>query len=320
MNNRVNYTFVGILVLIGFGLMLGFTYWMIKPSAEDKTKIYNIFFDESVLGLNIDAPVKYRGISVGKVISLKISEADTEQVQVQVKILKSTPIKESTVARLTAQGITGLTYINLSLGEMSAPKLRKKEGETCPTIKTIPSFFDNIEQSLGSVSMQLSKTLEGTQKLLNEKNQKEIAIILKNSASLSAKLNKILDDKTIVNIQKTAENMESLTHKIDILLPKVNHLIDKSIVWEGDISKSMSSIMESYIGITATMNEIKRAVANGEFNIKEISADIVPTMNDTFMQMQELMIRVEDTLKEYKRSPSDVLFKKEAIQKAPGEK
>ena len=319
MNNRVNYTFVGLSVLLGLTLMLGFSYWMLKPSNNAKTKIYNIYFDESVLGLNLDAPVKYRGISVGKVTGLKISDFNSEQVEVEVTILKSTPVKESTVARLTAQGITGLTYINLSLGEMTAPQLVKKEGETCPTIKTEPSFFNNLEQSFGSVSMQLLKTLNGTQKLLNDENQKEFAKALKNSASLSAKLDRLLDDTMILNLQKTSANVESLTHKIDIMIPNVDSFIMKSIVWEDNIAKSMSSIMESYIGITLTMDEIKRAVAAGEFNVKEISADVVPTMNETFLQMQGMMINIENILEEYKDSPSDLIYKEEVIQKAPGE-
>ena len=73
--------------------MLGFTYWLMKPASEDEVTNYNIYFDESVLGLNLDAPVKYRGITVGKVTKLNINENNTEQVRVQITILKSTPIK-----------------------------------------------------------------------------------------------------------------------------------------------------------------------------------------------------------------------------------
>ena len=123
MNNRVNYTMVGFLVLLGSILMLGFTYWLLKPSEEVKVKNYYILFDESVLGLNIDSAVKYRGINVGKVVNLEINPDNSEQVQVLISILKSTPIKSSTVAKLTSQGITGLSYINLSLGDKNAPLL-----------------------------------------------------------------------------------------------------------------------------------------------------------------------------------------------------
>ncbi len=327
MNNRVNYTLVGMLVLTGFVLMLGFTFWMIKPSSETKTKIYTIYFDESVLGLNIDAPVKYRGISVGKVTRLTINPKNSEQVEIQVTILLTTPIKESTVARLTAQGITGLTYINLTLGENNAPELVLKKGEKYPVIKTVPSFLENIEQSMVSVTGKFSNTLTGTQKLLNDDNQREIANALKNLASVSAKMDRLLDDKTIRHLQETTANLDSLTYnmnsvtrKMDLLLPNVDVLINKSLSWQDEIAGSFGSIMNSYLGIRSSMDEIKRAVSSGEFNVKEITSDVVPTMNNTFLELQSFIIKLDGVLEQYKRSPSDFLYKETQLKKAPGEK
>jgi phospholipid/cholesterol/gamma-HCH transport system substrate-binding protein len=319
MNNKVNYTLVGVLVLVGTFLMFAFSYWMLKPSSEKETEIYVIEFDESVFGLNVEAPVKYRGISVGKVSNLRINPRNSEQVEVQISVLKSTPIKENTVARLTAQGITGLTYINLSLGENKAPKLVAKDGEEYPVIKTVPSFFENFEQSLGSVTGKLSRTLGKTEELLGEQNQKNMAIILARTANVSKKIDILLDDKTIGSLQSSAKNLESITYKVDHLIPNVNKLVDNSIEWQDSISTSFNSIMNSYLGIRDAMDEINRAVASGEFNLKEISAEFVPTMNTTFIQMQDLMIRVEDALEQYKRSPADILYKEEKIKKAPGE-
>jgi len=319
MNNRINYTLVGFMVLLGLVSILGFSYWMLKPSDEKKMQIYSIYFDESVFGLNIDAPVKYRGISVGKVTYLRIRPTNSEQVEAQVTILKSTPIKEDTVARLTAQGITGLTYINLSLGHNTTPLLTQKKEDNYPVIKTVPSFFENIEQSLGSVSVELSKTLSGTQKLLRDKNQDKITKILQNTSNISAKINQLLNDKTIKNMQKTSENLESLTRKLDELVPNVNNFLNKSVSWEKNIDNSLSSIMTSYKGISASMGVFKRAVSNGELNIKDIGADVMPTINNTFLELERLIIQVEGTLEQYKHSPSDILYKKEEINKAPGE-
>ena len=42
MNNRVNYTLVGLLVLFGLSLMVGFGYWLLKPSQELEMKKYVI--------------------------------------------------------------------------------------------------------------------------------------------------------------------------------------------------------------------------------------------------------------------------------------
>ena len=319
MNNKVNYTLVGFLVLIGAAMIMGFSYWLLKPTVETETTRYNIYFDESVLGLNIDAPVKYRGISVGKVSHLRISPTNSERVEVQITILKSTPIKESTVARLTAQGITGLSYINLSMGDHGAPALVRTDDEEYPVIQTVPSFFEDFEKSLDSVSSKLSKTLTRTEQLLNDDNQKQINLLLTRSANFMDKLERLLDEKTINSFQHSIASLESASSKVDNLVPKVDVFVDKSMEWEDSIKNSFSSIMNSYLGIRSSMDEIKRAVSSGEFNVKEIASDIVPTMNNTLLDMQDLMIKLQESLNQYDRSPSDILFKQEEIKKAPGE-
>ena len=319
MNNRVNYTLVGFLVFFAITLILFFTYWLLRPSVEEDVKKYNIYFDESVLGLNIDAPVKYRGINVGKVSSLEINPKNMEQVEVAITILKTTPIKVDTVAKLTAQGITGLSYINLSMGSKDAPNLVAKDDEKYPSIKTVPSFFENIESSFGSVSGKLTSTLTQTEKLLNDENQKQIAIVLKKTANVMDKLDRVLDKKTMKGIQSSVKNIDNFTKKIDNMTPNVDKFIDNSIVWEDKISSSFNSIMVSYLGIKSSMDEIKRAVASGEFNIKDIAGDVMPTLNNTLHEAQELMIKLDGIVEQYERSPGDILFKQEEPKIGPGE-
>lgn len=320
MNNRVNYTIVGILVIVAISLMIAFAYWLIKPELSNDLKKYTIYFDESVLGLRINAPVKYRGISVGKVKVLEINSHNSEQVQVTISILKTTPIKTNTVAKLTAQGITGLTYINLSMGGHNAEILEVTENEKYPIIKTVPSFFENFEKSLGSVSTRLSSTLGLTEELLGEDNQKQMSLLLKHSASVMYKMDLLLDEDTIKHIHSSSKNLDEFSQKLNKMMPDIDNFLQKSTKWEDSIAESFDSITTSYVGITASMDEIKRAVSSGEFNIQDMSADVIPTMNNTFLQMQELMIRVEGALEQYNSSPSDILYKKETIKKAPGEK
>ncbi|MCX6052023.1 MAG: MlaD family protein [Campylobacterales bacterium] len=320
MNNKVNYSLVGFLVLFGVTLMLGFIYWLLQPSNEQETKKYTIYFNESILGLNIDAPVKYRGIAVGKVSNLGISPKNSEQVEVIVTILKSTPIKEDTIAKLTAQGITGLSYINLDMGSHGGAELKAKEGEKYPSIKSAPSFFENIESSLGSVSTKLSSTLAQTEKLLNDENQKQITLVLQRTAAFMDKMDRIIDDETINHLHASAKNIDSVSKDLTKITPNIDKFIANSISFEDKISSSLGSIMNSYLGIRATMDEVKRAIASGEFNLKEISSDVVPTINNTLLDTQRLIIKVEDVLNAYERSPGDILFKQEEVKKGPGEK
>jgi phospholipid/cholesterol/gamma-HCH transport system substrate-binding protein len=318
MNNKTNYSLIGFLVLFSISMMILFAYWLMQPSQDKEMQKYYIYFDESVLGLNIDAPVKYRGISVGKVTRLIINPKNSEQVEVLVDILKTTPIKSSTVAKLTPQGITGLSYINLSLGNAGAPPLLPKDGDKYAVIKTTPSLFTRLENTLGNVSENLSTTLQKTEKLLNDENQEEISRLLKNTAEFMSKINKTLDDKTIDNIHQTMNNLNNTTKKLDVLMPRIDKFVTNTIEWEDKVSSAFKAIMGSYNGIKMTMDLFKESLIRGDFNIKEISHTFVPTLNNTLIQTQSLMIKVEDVLNQHERSPGSLLIQ-EKIKKGPGE-
>jgi len=319
MNNKVNYALVGFLVLFGMFLMVGFSYWLLQPSDEKETKQYCIYFDESVLGLNLEAPVKYRGVSVGKVTRLRISKKNSQQVEVKITVLKTTPIKTSTRAKLTSQGITGLSYVNLTLGDNEAPLLTKIGDEEFPVIKTTPSFFETIETSFGNVSTNLSKTLNGTQKLLSDENQEQITLLLKRSASFMDKLEKTLDAQTRKHLQQSIKNLDKASVQLNKMMPKLEEFATNSIAWENKVSASFNAIMGSYNGIKVTMDLFKSSMVAGHFNFKEIAATITPNINNTLLQSQELMIKLENVIEQYERSPGDMIFTKEKIKKGPGE-
>ena len=316
MNNKVNYTLIGIAVLLGLIGMFGFAYWMLKPSHDEAMQKYLIYFDESVFGLNLDAPVKYRGINVGKVVRLRINPKNTEQVEVTVNILKSTPIKENTVAKLTAQGITGLTYINLTQGKNDAPPLKVKEGEKYPVIKTVPSFFEHFERSLGDVSTQLSTTLFQTQKLLNDENQKQIALLLKRTANVMDKIDRLLNEQTLKHFHNSMRNLESISAKVDATVPKIDIFIDKSIEWEKSINGSFDSITQTYLHMDDTMKNMAQSFSKAEHGFNVMSQHV----NNTLLESQNVMIDLQNTLQEFDHNPSNILYKKTELKKAPGER
>ncbi|MDH4944964.1 MlaD family protein [Sulfurimonas sp. C5] len=312
MNNKVNYTLVGFIVLLGLMAVLVFSYWMLKPTQEEEVQHYVIYFDESVFGLNLDAPVKFRGISVGKVSNLRINPNNSEQVEVQVTIKKSTPIKDNIVAVLTAQGITGLTYVNLTVGDNHIQEVVKIAGKDYYVIATAPSIFQNVQKSFGDVSDRLTETLYQTEKLLSDENQEEFMKLISATSSVVGKLDKALDAKTIKHFQNTMANL-------DIATDKVSYLVDKTAKWEDNVSASLRSIKQSYLKIDSTMTEFKTAMKDGQFNFKEISSEVIPSFNSTLLELQESLLKFDNAIKEYERSPSDFLFKREATKKAPGE-
>jgi len=68
------------------------------------------------------------------------------------------------------------------------------------------------------------------------------------------------------------------------------------------------------------MTAFKGSIQNGDFNLKDMTSDLIPTMNNTFLELQQLSIKLENAIEKYERSPADILYRREEITKGPGEK
>ena len=321
MNNKTNYTLVGLFVILGFMVMVFFAFWLIKPTEDIEMKRYVVFFDESVLGLNIDAPVKYRGIAVGKVLKLSINPKNTNQIRVVIDIQKDTPISEKTAAKLTSQGITGLTYINLIENDKKhLPIIKHEKDEKYPVIQSVPSFFESIQASLGTVYKKVSKSLDKFDNLLDEKNQQEFHKLLAQSAEFFQKLNTILDDKTQKHIQKSMQHLDRITKELDNVLPQVNALVKNSIKWENSFTASLNSVSKSYLNIDKSIGSISTSMERGEEDLQEITNLMVPSINKSLNNLDRVLSEFQTFIQKYENNPRDIFVKESKPKLAPGEK
>ncbi len=122
MENDGHYFFEGLFIL---GLALAatvFAIWLGSPGRHDDV-LYRIHFAESVSGLAVGDPVKFRGVDAGTVKSI-INDPDNAQlVQVDVRLRNETPVKTDTRASLAIKGITGVIYVELNGGAKTAKTL-----------------------------------------------------------------------------------------------------------------------------------------------------------------------------------------------------
>jgi phospholipid/cholesterol/gamma-HCH transport system substrate-binding protein len=111
------------LFIIGFAVAAAlFALWLGSPGQRDDV-LYRIHFPESVSGLAVGDPVKFRGVDAGTVKSITNDPDDARLVQVDVRLRKNTPVKTDTRASLAIKGITGVIYIELSGGARTAKPL-----------------------------------------------------------------------------------------------------------------------------------------------------------------------------------------------------
>ena len=166
METDKHYFFEG-LFIIGFSVAAAiFAVWLGSTGRHDDV-LYRIHFPESVSGLTVGDPVKYRGVDVGTVKTIIIDPDNSRLVLVEVSLRKETPVKTDTRASLALKGITGVIFIELNGGDPAAKTLLAVTPQDkipeIPSEKTgLKAMLDELPQlveKFGALENQVSKVV-----------------------------------------------------------------------------------------------------------------------------------------------------------------
>ena len=154
METDKHYFFEG-LFIIGFSIFAAiFAVWLGSPGRHDDV-LYRIHFPDSVSGLTVGDPVKFRGVDVGTVKTMIIDPDNPRLVRVDVRLRKETPVKTDTRASLALKGITGGVFIELNGGDQAAKTLL---AVTLPDqIPEIPSEKTGLKAMLDDLPKLVAK-------------------------------------------------------------------------------------------------------------------------------------------------------------------
>jgi phospholipid/cholesterol/gamma-HCH transport system substrate-binding protein len=194
MEPNKHYLIVGSFVLAALAGLAAFLIWFSNAGDRTVYHYYQIKFRESVSGLSLGGPVKYRGVDVGSVMNIRIVPEEINTIAVRVRIGAEVPVKTNTVAQLRLQGITGVTYIELSGDGVDMPMMAgsaTREGE----LPEIPSRFSDIATLTNKVPELLDETtgvMQRTGHLISDDNVALMGAILKKWDTMSLKLDRLV--------------------------------------------------------------------------------------------------------------------------------
>jgi len=304
MYSRVNYTVVGLFVLL-FGIgMVAFSFWLAKYGLQQKYELYKVYMTESVSGLSKDSVVKLRGVDVGRVKSVRIAPDNVEQVEIILEIKEGTPIKEDMRAHTTMLGVTGLLAIEIDGGSNDAGTLQPKEGHI-PVIASSPSWFYNTRKDIGKLAQKLSAAVSRAEMLLSEENVERFSRILKNTETLTAKGSSVLDEanRTVAVYREAAVNfnrhMESMKHSFVALSRQTMPTVKK--------------LMETSRNFNRLTLKVERSLDRGDYNLRKILEPVLVDVEILAEQMDTVVKKVGD-------HPGDLFFKSRTVKYGPGEK
>ncbi len=218
MEPKQNYVLVGSFVVALVAALLVFVIWLSDINKDTNTNPYQTFVRESVNGLAIGSPVKYRGVEVGKVVIIEISRKDPAKIHIVMQVDEDAPITVGTVAVLQMQGITGTSYIELRGAVAGGKPIQLKGKNKIPIIPSAPSEFRQIVDTVPDMLQKFTELANKMGQFANDENQKRVTSILTNMDSFSQQVGAANENgetmaqqmqKAVADIQKTASTINA---------------------------------------------------------------------------------------------------------------
>ena len=193
MENKAHALAAGFFTIV-LGLALVLT-GMWFTQGESQPMSYVLIPTGSVTGLKPEAPVRYRGVDVGRVTGIRLEPGNTGRVLIEIGVQADTPITKNTYAQLGYQGVTGIAYVQMNDDGKSREKLVAEAGKPAQ-IRMKPSFLDDGEALFTTFT------------------------------ELSEKINKLIDKGNIDAILGTVASIEQFTQRAGTIVKKIEPALD----------------------------------------------------------------------------------------------
>jgi len=353
MESKTHYIIVGLFVIILSLSLIAVGLWLSVGTENKLYDIYQAYMSESVSGLNLKAPVKYRGVEVGQVAKIALSLERPNHISVLLEIERGTPLKQDTFAILSTQGITGLAFIELTGGSLDAPTLTAKPGERYPEIQTKPSLLfridatitllsDNLQQ-ISSIAKDLLQNLRDVAVTANALMSNENRLAVANSLHNVEIITQIVTDKMkqmdsgtkvtmqlIENINKVLVKMPELLTSLQKTAVKLPNIINSINEMTQTFSKTATMLTQAIDvnsqqstkmleSIAQTTKTIDNTVVAGSQDLSFFTQQALPEVTNSIRELRELLSELRKLSQTLQNKPDALIFGKSKPKPGPGE-
>jgi phospholipid/cholesterol/gamma-HCH transport system substrate-binding protein len=308
MEEKVNFAVVGVFVLVLGAALIAGVLWLSSGGATRRAyDTYQISMHESVSGLSRDAPVRYRGVEVGRVRRMALSPANVDEVLLTLDIEHGTPVKQDTVAVLRVQGLTGIAYVELSGGSRDSPALEARPGDAYPVIRAGPSLMVRMDSAISALLTNANRTSASMNALMDEDNRREFKQTLAELRILSHTLaaRSAAIDSSLLNAARTLDNTARLSAALPRLVERMQTSADGFDRMTTDVARAGASAGASAEGARE--------------DLREAAAEVLPEVHLLAAELREVAGSLRRFSQQLEQNPSVLLYGKPATKPGPGE-
>lgn len=294
---------LGLFVVIGFFAAMASLLSFGAYRLHNETVDYQTFFDESVQGLDVGAPVKFRGVVVGAVSDIDIA-VDLRHVEVTssltVKDLERLHLVDRSAtgkltrlgvppdlrAQLASAGITGIKFLQIDFFDeknnppptLPFPVADNYIPSAVSTLKNLEDAIVNAVDSFPLIAEKLLVVMNRVESILEDVDKKELpeqagATLARANqvlASLDATLKQVDAGKLSKGAQETLERTNAAIIKLSALLDKAGG--DKGLMVSAQrTADAMGDVARGATTIGPDIGEALRGLGSAANSIERLA-------------------------------------------------
>jgi phospholipid/cholesterol/gamma-HCH transport system substrate-binding protein len=312
MENKSHAMAAGAFVLVVAALLVAMAAWLTRDTGEHRP--FEISSREGVTGLQAQAPVRYKGVTVGRVQSITLDPQTLGNVLIRIAVDGTAPISPTTFATLGFQGVTGLAFIQLDdTGPTSA--VLASSDEQPGRIPMRPSLMSRLSDQGAGLLTQLDEATQRVSQLLAAPNQKKLMDAVGNLGQAAANIGQFAQQATQANLPALAQDAGATLKSLHSTSDRLGQSAD-AIGASADAFKGMSQRMSEPGG---TLDRIADGTNTLVTTGQSLNASLLPRLNRTADDTARTVRQVGRAVESVNDNPQALLLGNGPAQPGPGE-
>jgi paraquat-inducible protein B len=307
-----SYARLGFFVVVGVIVMLVTGLFFIQRQRTRAVIGLVTYITENVSGLDISSPVRYRGVSVGRVSDVRVDpsgsgktiEVDFEVFQdrltaigarvTRIQQLAELPVFPSLRARVVGNPVTGEGYLLLDIPSNPPPPIALGFTPSRAYVPSMPSPLATVQEQLPAVLERAQETLMTLTEIVaripdsldrTDRFFTTVERIVRESQlpELSADL-RTFSTTTTAQVAQITSNMAQITSNMDRLTGSDGTLAKfaeeaRSAIREADVPASAQAARDAASRTSLAADDLRRSL---------------PVIRETLVQLRELSRRLDE--------------------------
>jgi phospholipid/cholesterol/gamma-HCH transport system substrate-binding protein len=226
------------------------------------------------------------GIDVGRVTKMAPDPKDPKLVTLLLQVRDGIEIHSDSVASIESQGLTGVSYVEISGGTLGSPLLIAAEGQKYPQIASRPSSLQEVFDNAPELLSRLLIIADRLESVLDDKNRSAIAetlVSIRDTTGMLSRRSKDIDQliadagttmhnlaDSSATLKSTLANLDRTSGRADGLIASANTTFDHATKLATDLDALVQSSRPGLRDLTTNgtaqltelLSEARRLVAS----------------------------------------------------------